>query len=150
MEKTRPATRVRVMAANMSREIGLGTYLGEDHWHGMIVPRIVLDSGQQIFGPECWWWSDPDAPPLTPFTYTMTRGTRVFERDGDCLRKDRYRLDKNDQITVVGFEALPYDHGLLPFVSFTYKDLNELLLAREVNFLPYLEAVAAQAAAART
>lgn len=65
-------TRVRVMSADQQQDLGIGTYEGEvpigslldvgeelpRELRGLkdtLTPKIQLDSGEVIYGAECWW-----------------------------------------------------------------------------------------------
>ncbi|MEK7854665.1 MAG: hypothetical protein AAB288_01130, partial [Acidobacteriota bacterium] len=61
-----PGTRVHVFNADQTRDLGLGTYLGRvsvtdavvdagPEWMGVTTPEIELDTGEKVYGFQCWW-----------------------------------------------------------------------------------------------
>ena len=52
-------TRVRVLSADQSEDLGLGTIVGyhdvEAFGHEVQTPEILLDDGETVFGYETWW-----------------------------------------------------------------------------------------------
>jgi len=52
-------TRVRVLNADQSEDLGLGTIVDyhdiEVFGHEVQTPEILLDNGETVFGYETWW-----------------------------------------------------------------------------------------------
>ena len=65
-----PGTRVHVMSADQTEELGFGTFKGrvlmsdavEDagaEWAGVTTPEIELADGTKVYGFMCWWTESP-------------------------------------------------------------------------------------------
>lgn len=132
--------RVRVFAADMKTDLGPGTYVGNVATELGLTPRIVLDSGKEIYGFQCWWYGCPAVPkPEKPFAFTSTRKHQIFVGfEHNFTVAPRSRLSKGEKVEIVCFKLRVHKNKSLLFAQLDRKgdDMREMfyLLVRTLVF----------------
>ena len=141
---TEPGTRVHVSDASCEKPLGWGTYLEEGiipALDGLPTPQILLDSGQMIYGYQCYWSDIPGAPPF-PERFqgrVEEKFIRVLEGKGETLQSGdgEYRVGENSslgEMSVLTFEGNKHVVFRAPI---DFDDTPCYLLAIEVGFPDY-------------
>lgn len=136
-ERTFYGTRVGVLSADMSADLGLGTHLGEEmiaELGNHTSPKILLDTGKVIYGYQCNWTELEGAPPLKPFRITLGTRARLLENEGRLLINTRRFLSPGMEVLIEGLVVAYFDHRSVVAAMITLDGDTFFLLTEEIRF----------------
>lgn len=119
--------------------IGYGTYLGSyaiDIKPGVVHPRILLDSGKEILGFQCYFIENQNAPPSPTLNVTLGRKTEIFlpiSTSEMRLEKSDHVFEKGEMLTIQHLETKLWPHRLYVAAAVTVLGTLSYLIVTQMG-----------------